>query len=100
MDNPSIHYCNTSVRYKAQEITEDCEDLPEDLSIKQRTVSVQTETSIQNRLEEIFEGFSQKQIRFFIEIFCNFKKTKGHESFVRDCKNISNVTEKVRKKLP
>ena len=97
MDNPNSYYCDTSVRYKAQEIAEDCEDMPEDLSVKHRTVSVQTETSIQDKLEEIFEGFSQNQIKFFMEVLSNFKRPKEVESIARNCENISKVSEKVRR---
>ena len=96
MNNPNIDYCDSSVKYKEHEITEDCEDMPEDLSVKHRTVSVQTETFIQDKLEEIFEGFSQNQIKFFLEILSNFKRSKEDESFVRVCENFSNVSEKVR----
>ena len=71
--------------------------MPEDLSVKHRTVSVQTETSIQDKLEEIFEGFSQNQIKFFIEVLSNFKRPKEVESIARNCKNISKVSEKVRR---
>ena len=97
MDNPNIGYCDSSVRYKSVEITEDCEDIPEDLSVKSRTVLVQTDTFIQNKLEEIYEGFSQNQIKFFIEILSNFKKPRKDERFVGDYEDFSNVSEKVRK---
>ena len=97
MDNPNSYYCDTSVRYKAQEITEDSDDMPEDLSVKHRTVSVQTETSIQDKLEEIFEGFSQNQIKFFMEVLSNFKRPKEVESIARNCENVSKVSEKVRR---
>ena len=96
MNSCNIDFCDNFVRYESQEIIDDCEDMPEDLSVKHRTVSVQTETFIQDKLEEIFEGFSQNQIKFFLEILSNFKKSKEDESFVRVCENFSNVSEKVR----
>jgi len=94
MNSCNIDFCDNFVRYESQEIIDDCEDMPEDLSVKHRTVSVQTETFIQDKLEEIFEGFSQNQIKFFLEILSNFKKSKEDESFVRVCENFSNVSEK------
>ena len=88
MNNPNIDYCDSSVKYKEHEMIEDCEDMPEDLSVKHRTVSVQTETFIQDKLEEIFEGFSQNQIQFFMEILSNFKEPKEDE--VRGFKIFTN----------
>ena len=73
MNNPTIAYCGSSGRYEAHKLINNCEDIPEDLSVKHKTVSVQTEMSIQDKLEEIFEGFSQNQIQFFMEILSNFK---------------------------
>ena len=43
------------------------EDMPEDLSVKYRSVAVQTETAFQDKLEAIFEELSQNQIKYFLD---------------------------------
>ena len=53
-------------------------DMPEDLSAKHRTVSVQTETSNQERFEQIFDGFSQDQVRYFMDILIHFASKKDN----------------------
>jgi hypothetical protein len=54
------------------EMLEDSEDMPEDLSTKHRTVSVQTETCDQERFEQLFDGYPQDQIRYFMNILIHF----------------------------
>ena len=58
------------------EMLEDSEDMPEDLSTKHRTVSVQTETCNQERFEQLFDGYSQDQIRFLMNILIHFASKK------------------------
>ena len=94
MNNPTISYCGSHGRYEAQKLINNCEDIPEDLSVKHKTVSVQTEMSIQDKLEEIFEGFSHTQINFFMEILSNLKKSKEDGSFVMNWENIRTLSEK------
>ena len=43
------------------------EDMPEDLSVKYRSVAVQTETAFQDKLEAIFEELSKNQIKYFLD---------------------------------
>ena len=59
-----------------EEMLEDSEDMPEDLSTKHRTVSVQTETCDQERFEQLFDGFSQDQINYFMNILIHFASKK------------------------
>ena len=47
---------------------DDSLDMPEDLSAKHRTVSVQTDTCLQDKFEEIFQDFSRKQIRSLMNV--------------------------------
>ena len=53
-------------------------DMPEDLSAKHRTVSVQTETCNQERFEQILDGFSQEQIKHFMDILIHFASKTGN----------------------
>ena len=77
------------------ELLEGSGDMPEDLSTKQRTVSVQTETCNQERFEQIFDGFSHKQIRYFMDILIHFASKKGNGNFMNELetfyKNIKNA---------
>ena len=58
------------------EMLEGSGDMPEDLSTKHRTVSVQTETCNQERFEQLFDGYSQDQIRFLMNILIHFASKK------------------------
>ena len=82
---------NTSV-----EMLEGSEDMPEDLSTKHRTVSVQTETCNQERFEKIFDGFSQEQIRYCMDILIHFASKKGKGNFKNELetfyKSVKEVT--------
>ena len=55
--------------------------LPQDLSAKYKSVSVQTDKCDKNNLDELFDGFSQKQIRKEMDILVQFEKNKDSESF-------------------
>ena len=81
---------NTSV-----EMLEGSEDMPEDLSTKHRTVSVQTETCNQERFEKIFDGVSQEQSRYFMDILINFASKKDNGNFKNELKMYYKNDEKV-----
>ena len=72
------------------------EDMPEDLSTKHRTVSVQTETCNQERFEQIFDGFSQDQMRYFMDILIHFDSKKDSGNSKREMEmfyqNVDQVT--------
>eukprot|EP00092_Neocalanus_flemingeri_P039151 GFUD01042613.1.p1 GENE.GFUD01042613.1~~GFUD01042613.1.p1 ORF type:complete len:351 (-),score=141.82 GFUD01042613.1:63-1043(-) len=55
-------------------------DMPEDLSAKHRTVSVQTETCIHDKFEQIFEGFSQTQIKSLMNILVQYVLKEDDEN--------------------
>ena len=55
-------------------------DMPQDLSAKYKSVSVQTDKCGENNVEELFEGFSQMQIRTVMDILVQFVKNKDSES--------------------
>ena len=55
-------------------------DIPEDLSVKYKSVSVQTDKCAQNNFEELFDGFSQEQIRKVMDILVQFVKNKDSEN--------------------
>merc|ERR1712142_850427 len=94
MNSSNMDYCVSSKKYKSQEIFEESEDMPEDLSVKHRTVSVQTDTFVQQKLEQIFEGFSHNQIKFFMEILSHLNTPKKEEYMVRNCETFCNLFEK------
>ena len=81
---------NTSV-----EMLEGSEDMPEDLSTKHRTVSVQTETCNQERFEKIFDGFSQEQIRYFMDILIHFASKKDIGNLKNELKTFYKKVEQV-----
>jgi len=64
------------------EMEDDGFDIPEDLSAKHRTVSVQTDNHLKDEFEEIFEGFSQNQIRLVMDVLVQFvlKEDFGNNS--------------------
>eukprot|EP00092_Neocalanus_flemingeri_P013056 GFUD01014070.1.p1 GENE.GFUD01014070.1~~GFUD01014070.1.p1 ORF type:complete len:372 (+),score=131.29 GFUD01014070.1:128-1117(+) len=63
---------------------DDSFDIPEDLSAKHRTVSVQTETCIQDKFEQIFEGFSQTQIKSLMNILVQYVLKEDNENNVNE----------------
>ena len=54
-------------------------DMPEDLSAKYKSVSVQTEKWGKYIFEDLFDGFSQKQMKSFIDILDKFVAKKDNE---------------------
>ena len=70
-------------------------DMPEDLSAKHRTVSVQTETSNQERFEQIFDGFSKEQIRYFMDILIHFASKKDIGNLKNELKTFYKKVEQV-----
>ena len=66
------------------ELLEGSGDMPEDLSTKHRTVSVQTETCNQERFEQLFDGYSQDQIRFLMNILIHFASKKDNGNSKRE----------------
>ena len=74
------------------EMVDESEEMPEDLSTKHRTVSVQTETKEQERFEQLFDGFPQDQIRYFMNILIHFASKK-------DLGNIKNELTTFYKKV-
>lgn len=54
-------------------------DMPEDLSAKYKSVSVQTEKWGKYIFEDLFDGFSQKQMKTFINILDKFVAKKDNE---------------------
>ena len=54
-------------------------DMPEDLSAKYKSVSVQTEKWGKYNFEDLFDGFSQKQMKTFITILDKFVAKKDNE---------------------
>ena len=54
-------------------------DMPEDLSAKYKSVSVQTEKWGKYIFEDLFDGFSQKQMKTFITILDKFVAKKDNE---------------------
>ena len=77
------------------EMLEGSEDLPQDLSTKHRTVSVQTETCNQERFEQIFNGFSQEQIRYFMDILIHFDLKKDLGNLKNDLTTFYKKVEQV-----
>ena len=71
-------------------------EMPEDLSTKHRKVSVQTETCNQERFEQIFDGFSQYQMRYFMDILIHFDSKKDSGNSKREMEmfyqNVDQVT--------
>ena len=62
-------------------------DMPQDLSPKYKSVSVQTDKCGKNNLKELFDGFSQKQIGKVMDILVQYVKNDSEniassESFV------------------
>ena len=81
--------------YSSVEMLEGSEDMPEDLSTKHRTVSVQTDTCNQGRFEKIFDGVSQDQIRYFMDILINFASKKDNGNFKNEHKTCYKNVEQV-----
>ena len=57
-------------------------DMPEDLSAKSKSVSVQTDKCGKNKFEDLFDGFSQNQIKSFMDILVKFVLKRDNESIV------------------
>ena len=70
-------------------------DMPEDLSAKQRNVSVQTETCLQNKFEELCEGFSQQQIRSLMNVLVQFVMTEDNEIKMETPQHIDEIYHQV-----
>ena len=77
-----------SCRYKDVNVTDDDEtiktenidiEMPEDLSAKYRSVSVQTE-KCQDKFGQLLEGFSQKQVRSFMNVLVQIVLKRDGES--------------------
>ena len=68
---------NTATDSLYKNISE-CVDIPEDLSVNHRTVSVQTETCLQDKFEEICEGFTKQQIRSLMNVLVQFVLNKDN----------------------
>ena len=81
---------NTSV-----EMLEGSEDMPEDLSTKHRTVSVQTETCDQERFEQLFDGFSQDKINYLMNILIHFASKKDLGNLKNELKTFYKKVEQV-----
>ena len=54
-------------------------DMPEDLSAKYKSVSVQTEKWGKYNFEDLFDGFSQKQMKTLMDILTMFVSKKDDE---------------------
>ena len=63
----------------ATTVKQDIMDMPEDLSAKYKSVSVQTEKWGKYIFEDLFDGFSQKQMKTFINILDKFVAKKDNE---------------------
>ena len=57
-------------------------DMPEDLSAKYKSVSVQTEKWGKYNFENLFDGFSQKQMKTLMDILVVFVAKKDDETIV------------------
>jgi hypothetical protein len=64
----------------AKTVKQEIMDMPEDLSAKYKSVSVQTEKWGKYNFEDLFDGFSQKQMKSLIGILDRFvaKKDDDH----------------------
>ena len=71
-DIVTMNTTGDSLEVNTAEMEDDSLDMPEDLSTKHRTVSVQTDTSLQDKFEEIAKGFSRKQIRSLMNVLVTF----------------------------
>jgi hypothetical protein len=57
-------------------------DMPEDLSAKYKSVSVQTEKWGKYNFENLFDGFSQKQMKALMDILVVFVAKKDDEKII------------------
>ena len=72
-----IFSSDLDVKYEAMENTD--LDMPEDLSAKYKSVSVQTENCHQDKFKQLFEGFSQNQIGSLMHLLIQFLTKKDDE---------------------
>ena len=98
-DIVTMNTAGDSLEVNTAEMEDDSLDMPEDLSTKHRTVSVQTDTSLQDKFEEIAKGFSRKQIRSLMNVLVTFvlKEDDGNiqEKLEDRLRNFSKNSEQV-----
>ena len=65
-----------------------CEDMPEDLSVKKRNTSVQTDTCPREKFWQILGGLPQKEIMSFMNVLAqiiSMERNKGCENEFEEC---------------
>ena len=72
IDTESMNSSGYGLEENTEEILDDSFEMPEDLSAKHRTASVQTETCLLDKFEQIFKGFSPNQIRSLLNVLVTF----------------------------
>ena len=66
----------------ATTVKQEIMDIPEDLSAKYKNVSVQTEKWGKYNFENLFDGFSQKQMKTLMDILVVFVAKKEDEKII------------------
>ena len=87
METPRLYYAETYGKKT--------EEMPQDLSVRQRSVAVQTETNNKHELEKIIERLSQSQIKYFFDILLKLVSKENIESYAEKHEQILNVLKKV-----
>ena len=81
--------------YYAETYQKKTEEMPQDLSVRQRSVAVQTETNNKHELEKIIERLSQSQIKCFFDILLKLVSKENIESYAEKHEQILNVLKQV-----
>ena len=55
------------------------DDVPEDLSAKRKSVSVQTDKREQDKFQELFDGFTENQLRAVMNLLMNVVNQRKEE---------------------
>ena len=63
-------------------VNQESMDMPEDLSVKYKIVSVQTEKWGKYNFVNLFDGFSQKQMKTLMDILVVFVEKKDDEKII------------------
>ena len=60
------------------------DDVPEDLSAKRKNVSVQTDKREQDKFQELFDGFTENQLRAVMNLLVNVVNQRKEEKLQTD----------------